>query len=568
MNSLIKRTSLLTLGVGVALATFAQDVPKGWHMLDRSKSGYYGVSVDRAYDFAKAKKLKSNTVIVAVIDSGIDTTHEDLTSVLWTNKGEIPGNGIDDDKNGYVDDIHGWNFLGSRDNSRNVEADSYESVRVYHQYKSKYDGKTIDETTLTPAERYQYEMWKRAQEEVAGGDSKTGAMELIFLKRAYTSAAKSDSILRVAMNKQTYTGKDLEAFTPSEDNAKKAKTALYGLMLGNEALDATNQDFLGDFGEYLEGEEKKAEAVDKAPENYRAEIVADNYSDINDRYYGNGNVLVSNKSALHGTHVSGIIAASRNNGKGIDGIADNVKIMMIRAVPDGDEHDKDIANAIRYAVDNGAQVINMSFGKGYSPEKIWVDDAVRYAESKGVLLVHAAGNEGKNIDSTYNYPNPVYVSDSKRASNWITVGASGPNNEKGNSLTANFSNYGKEEVDVFAPGVKIYATVPGGNVYRDLQGTSMASPVVAGVASLILQYYPALSAQQVKYAIQKSAQKPTFKVHKPGSEDDDDVNLADISKYGGVINAYEAMKVAATLKGERNKTKPATKSTVTPKAKN
>jgi subtilisin family serine protease len=291
-------------------------------------------------------------------------------------------------------------------------------------------------------------------------------------------------------------------------------------------------------------------------------VVKDNYKDFNDKFYGNGNVQVSNKSALHGTHVSGIIAASRNNGVGMDGIADNVKIMMLRAVPDGDEHDKDIALAIRYAVDNGAQVINMSFGKGFSPEKQWVDDAVKYAESKGVLLVHAAGNDAKNVDTTFNYPSPSYVKDGKRAGNWITVGASGPNNEKPNSLTAGFSNYGKKEVDVFAPGVKIYATVPGGNTYRDLQGTSMASPVVAGVAALILQYFPNLSAQQVKMVIEKSAQKPDFKVKNP--ETQDEVSLGDLSKYGGVVNAYEAVKLASTLKGERKVTKPV-KSTVKPK---
>jgi subtilisin family serine protease len=233
----------------------------------------------------------------------------------------------------------------------------------------------------------------------------------------------------------------------------------------------------------------------------------------------------------------------------MDGIADNVKIMMIRAVPDGDEHDKDIALAIRYAVDNGAQVINMSFGKGYSPEKHWVDDAVRYAESKGVLMVHAAGNDAKNIDTTFNYPTPLFL-DNKRPNNWITVGASGPKNDaNGNGLTASFSNYGKTEVDVFAPGVKIYSTVPGGNTYQNLQGTSMASPVVAGLAAFIMEYYPTLSARQVKMIIEKSAVKTTVQVKDPGTGDP--VNLADISKTGGLVNAYEAIKLASITKGEK-----------------
>ena len=562
MNSLMKRTSLFAICALVSSALLAQnDVPKGWHMMDKATSGYYGLSVDKAYSFVKAKKIKSKTVIVAVIDSGIDTTHEDLRAILWKNPKEIPGNGIDDDKNGYVDDIYGWNFLGGRD-GRSVEQDSYEAARVYHSLKSKYEGKQIDPKTLSAEEAYQYAMWKRSETEVAGGDSKTSGLELIFLKRAYTNCLKSDSILRKAIGKEKYTGKELGEFNPTDPEIKKAKNTLYALMSGNDALETTNQEFLEGFGDYVSGEEKKGEAANTAPEDYRGNIVKDNYNDFNDRFYGNGDVMASNKSALHGTHVSGIIAASRNNGVGMDGIADNVKIMMIRAVPDGDEHDKDIALAIRYAVDNGAQVINMSFGKGFSPEKKWVDDAVKYAASKNVLLVHAAGNDAKNIDSTFNYPTPVTL-DGTRPNNWITVGASG--DPKAGGLTASFSNYGKTEVDVFAPGVKIYSTVPGGNTYQNLQGTSMASPVVAGLAAFILEYYPNLSAAQVKTVIEKSSVKLTEKVKNP--ETGDMVSLSTLSRSGGLVNAYEAIKLASTIKGERKPAimKPTT--TVKPKVK-
>ena len=562
MNSSMKRTFLLALNGLVFSTLFAQkdEVPKGWHMLDKTTSGFYGLSVDKAYDFVKAKKLKSKTVIVAVIDSGIDTTHEDLKAVLWKNPKEIPGNGIDDDKNGYIDDVYGWNFLGGRD-GRSVEQDSYEAARVYHKFKSKFDGKEIDIATLNKEDAAEYEMWKRSQKEIVG-DTKSGTLELLFLKRAYTSALKSDSILRKAMGKDKYTGKELGDFTPTEADAKKAKTALYGLMAGNDAMETTNQEFLEGFGDYVSGEEKKADAGNTPPKDYRGDIVKDNYNDFSDKFYGNPDVMASTKGALHGTHVSGIIAASRKNGVGMDGIADNVRIMTLRAVPDGDEHDKDIALAIRYAADNGAKVINMSFGKSFSPEKQWVDDAVKYAESKGVLLVHAAGNDAKNLDTSYNFPTPVFQADGKRAPNWITVGASG--DPKAGGLTASFSNYGKKEVDVFAPGVKIYSTVPGGNTYQNLQGTSMASPVVAGLAAFLLEYYPALSPAQVKMVIEKSSQKPGDKVRNP--ETGDMVSLSDLSRAGGVINAYEAIKLASTIKGDR-KIAPvkSTKSTVKPK---
>jgi subtilisin family serine protease len=317
--------------------------------------------------------------------------------------------------------------------------------------------------------------------------------------------------------------------------------------------------------EYVSSEDAKMQAADAKPTPYRAEIVKDNYKDFNDKFYGNNDVMVSKNAALHGTHVSGIIGAARSNGVGMDGVADNVRIMTVRAVPDGDEHDKDIALAIRYAVDNGAKVINMSFGKGYSPEKKWVDEAVKYAEGKGVLLVHAAGNSAQNIDTSWNFPTPLFE-DEYRAPNWITVGASGPKADIATGgLTASFSNFGKKEVDVFAPGVKIYSTVPGGNTYQNLQGTSMASPVVAGLAAFILEYFPNLSAAQVKMVIEKSSQNPGVKVKTPGGSDE--VDLADISKAGGIINAYEAIKLASTLKGERSAPTKVVKSTVTPKVK-
>jgi subtilisin family serine protease len=557
---LLKRTCLFLSGILLTLALRAQndEIPKGWHMMDKSASGYYGISTDKAYQFVKSKKLKSNTIIVAVIDSGIDTLHEDLKSVLWTNPREIPDNGIDDDKNGYVDDVHGWNFLGGRD-GKNVDKDSYEAARVYHQFKSKYNGKDIDPAKLSAEEAVEYAMWKRAEGEVVG-EGKQSGLELLVMKRAYSNCVKADSVLRKAMGRETYTGKDLDSFKTDDNAVKKAKNLFFGLMSSNDAMETTNQEFLEGFGEFVDGEERKAQAANTPPPSYRDDVVKDNYEDFNDRFYGNNDVMVSNKSALHGTHVSGIIAAARNNGKGMDGIADNVRIMPLRAVPDGDEHDKDIALAIRYAVDNGARVVNMSFGKSFSPEKKWVDEAVKYAESKGVLLVHAAGNDAKNLDTTFNFPTPLLL-DGTRPNNWITVGASG--DPKAGGLTANFSNYGKKEVDVFAPGVRIYSTVPGGNTYQNLQGTSMASPVVAGLAAFILEYYPNLSARQVKMVIEKSAKKPGEKVKNPGT--DELAGLDELSRSGGIINAYEAIKLASTIKGERKPEKPVSK--VKPKAK-
>lgn len=529
---------LLTIAFGAAVSSFAQSAPNGWHLKDKTRDGYYGISLDKAYEFVKGKK--SQTVIVAVIDSGIDTTHEDLKTVLWVNPKEIPGNGKDDDQNGYTDDINGWNFIGGKD-GRNVKSDSYEVARVYHRYKAKFQN-VSDVSSLSNEDRETYAMWKKAAEQI--NNNSGDAAQLLVLRKTYEMVVKNDSILRKAIGKDVYTGTELDAFAGPTEDVKKAQKAFVYFFKANNSMDMTNKSFIDEFGQYLTGEEKKAEAAEKAPDNYRGNIVKDNEDDINDRFYGNNDVMAN--TPFHGTHVSGIIAAARKNGKGVDGIADNVKIMTIRAVPDGDEHDKDIALAIRYAVDNGARIINMSFGKSFSPEKKWVDEAVKYAETNGVLLIHAAGNDASNVDTVDNFPNPVFVQDKKRASNWLTVGASG--DPKNGGLVAGFSNFGKSEVDVFAPGHQIYSTVPGGNTYGNASGTSMASPVTAGVAAFLLSYYPALTAQQLKYAIEKSALPHSGSVKMPGS--DESVSLAALSKTGGVINAFEAAKIAAQLTGK------------------
>ena len=550
MNGSLNRWLCVGLVACLPLTMFAQgtsaktELPKGWHLLDKQKDGFYGVSVNKAYEFAKSKKLKSKTVLVAVIDSGVDTLHEDLKSILWTNPKEIPGNGIDDDHNGYVDDIHGWNFIGGKD-GRDVKDDSQEEARVYYGFKSQFDVSNLDTAALSPDDKENYHMWLKARKTIMG-ENPEGPVDMVMLHEALQRSILSDSLLAEAMGKPEFTGNELDTFQTRTTETKKAKAWFLYLFRANKIMDMTNKAFLSDFTEQVDQEDRKAAAKTNPPKDNRKDIVQDNEADINDRYYGNNDVMAGDP--MHGTHVSGIIGAERGNGKGMDGVADNVRIMMIRAVPNGDEHDKDIALAIRYAVDNGAKVINMSFGKNLSPEKVWVDSAVKYAESKGVLLIHAAGNDAADVDTTDNFPNPDFKHSAYVASNWITVGASSdPLAEPGfESYTASFSNYGKKEVDVFAPGTRIYSSLPGGNKYGNLQGTSMAAPVVTGVAALILEYYPNLTPQQVKYCIEKSAVHVVAKVKRPGA-DNPLLNMTDLSTSGGIINAYEAMKLASTL---------------------
>lgn len=523
-----------------------QTTPKGWHLLDLNNDGYHGISLNKAYEFLKGKK--SQKVIVAVLDSGVDTAHEDLKPILWRNLKEVPGNGKDDDGNGYTDDVYGWNFLGNAKGDMVVKASS-EMARVYHRYKEKYEGKDIDISNLSADEKAEYEMWKRAEKEITPAPEEQ--LNVAFIDMAVSAIQKHNKLLKEVMQKDTFTIEELQEYQPTTPKAREARTGfLTYVKLFNFEKDAKNVELIKELTDYVDTKRTAFTAKETAPEDLRKTVIGDNYNDINDKFYGNSNVMGA--FPVHGTHVSGIIGAMRN-GVGADGVADNVQIMMLRTVPNGDEYDKDIALAIRYAVDNGAKIINMSFGKGFSPEKKWVDDAVKYAESKGVLLVHAAGNDGENLEEKPSFPAPYFLGTTTRAPNFITVGASSDPRIKGQYI-ADFSNYGNKTVDVFAPGVKIWSTMPGGNNYGNLQGTSMAAPVVSGLAALIWSHYPNLTVQQVKDAIVKTVWKNDTLVNKPG-EGKDEVFYADLASSGGVINAYEAVKYADTLKTEPKKKK-------------
>ncbi|NNV56402.1 S8 family peptidase [Limnovirga soli] len=546
---MLRLKSLLILLLLATTLVNAQNNVQGWHLKDPQADGFNGISLEKTYRFLKGKK--STPVIVAVIDSGIDTTQEDLKSILWVNTKEIPGNGKDDDGNGYIDDVHGWNFLGNK-NGNNLKRANNERTRVYYEFKDKFDGKEIDTTKLTPDEKWQFAAWLKAEAQM--GVSADEKLQVQMLEAICKSIKRNDAVIRTEMNKEEYTSSDLESFVPETSKGKQAKMGYISClkMLSLEE-EPTNKELITELDEYVEGKKQNIANSIQKPEDVRAQVIGDDYYNINDKFYGNSDVM--GPDPMHGTHVSGIIAADRNNNIGINGVADNVKIMVLRAVPDGDEYDKDIALAIKYAVDNGARVINMSFGKSFSPEKKWVDEAVQYAAAKDVLLVHAAGNESHNIDSVDNFPNPRMMVNNTLAANFLTVGASGDKNVGNGQIIADFSNYGKANVDVFAPGVKIYSTLPGEKGYGFLNGTSMAAPVVTGVAALIRSYYPALSAKQVKYAIDASAEKLTDSslLQVPG---EDRVALAtDISITGGFLNANAALELAATLQPE-NTNKP------------
>ncbi len=533
----------LSLGFSLwfSIGVQAQDAPQDWQ-LRAPEEGFAGMSVEKAYRELLADK-KGQPVIVAIIDSGVEVDHEDLKDVMWVNEDEIPDNGIDDDHNGYIDDIHGWNFIGGKDGD--VAADQLEGTRLLVYYRQKFKD-VSDPSKLKKKARKEYELMKKLEKEIA---EKRQELEQNVMIYGSVQEALNRFIEAIGKDVSEITQADVAQFETDDQDLMRIKAILDNVYAqGASIIDLKEQ--LEEAYKYFESQYMYHYNPDFDPRP----IVGDNYFDSSERYYGNNHY--EGPDADHGTHVAGIVGANRHNDLGILGVADNVRIMTIRAVPDGDERDKDVANAIRYAVDNGASVINMSFGKGYSWDKQVVDEAVKYAEKHDVLLVHAAGNNGQDNDdpSNSNYPTPVYEKKGlfgpKRAKGWIEVGAAGPFLDE--TLPASFSNYGKESVDVFAPGVNIYSTTIN-NSYVAHSGTSMAAPNVAGVAALIRSYYPDLTAVQVKEAIINSVDKVHFMVTKPGTEET--VPMSELCRTGGLVNAYKALQYAAQMKGKKKKRK-------------
>lgn len=499
---------------------------KDWYQKGMSKKNM-GINLYKSYDeLLKGKTGKE--IVVAVIDGGTDISHPDLKGNIWHNPGEIPFNNVDDDNNGYVDDTVGWNFIGGA-NGAMVEFDNLEMTRLYRLMKAEYEDLDAEDISGNPQKAEKYLLYQKLKSEVTQNHLTYSSYEEQFGK-----------LVKQFEKIQTETGKkdpaisEVEGYKPSGGNGEQAKSIALSQMKRGVSFQATYDQ--------LKSQYDQVAAFAKYHYNINYDprgIVGDDYANSGEQYYGNNNV--AGPDASHGSHVAGIIGAVRDNGYGMNGIADHVKIMVVRVVPNGDERDKDVANGIRYAVDNGAKIINMSFGKSYKWDKQVVNEAVAYAVSKGVLLVHAAGNDNENNDLDPNYPNDS-LGNGQFAATWMEIGASAPSRKK---LATVFSNYGKNNVDVFAPGYQIYSTTPN-NHYEYFDGTSMAAPVVSGVAALVWSYYPQLTAVQLKDVLMKSATVNKRKVIIPGTHSK--TKFTNLSVSGGVVNVYDALKMASTIK--------------------
>lgn len=519
--------------LGITSIASAQEVDKkivNWY------NGKAGMQTEKAYK--KVKNRKSETVVVAIIDSGMDIEHEDLKGQIWVNEDEIPGNGIDDDNNGYIDDVHGWNFLGNA-NGENANDMRLERTRIYAELRKKYEDKEF--TIASEEEAKEFELYRKVKKEL---DEQRAKYEgyLQYFDFIPMAMQQVPSVVEKAIGKKEYTMKDLKKWKPKDPQSiqmKQLAMAMKSGQLTEESLAKQKKQIQG----FLDTHHN--------PDFDGRAVIGDNPNDINDTKYGNNDV--KGPDSFHGTHVGGIVGAVRGNDLGGDGVATNVKLMSLRAVPNGDEFDKDIALSIRYAVDNGAQVINMSFGKSYSPMAKEVFEAFKYADEKGVLLVHAAGNDNKDIDEEDNFPTSNYDFQEKPLKHFLTIGAS-TRYAKDDALAADFSNYGDQGVDVFAPGLEIYNTTPE-NKYEAIQGTSMACPMVSGAAAFLKSYFPSMSMAQIKDVLLETADIHTGELHiKPGGQhmgmEPDMVDFGTLSVTGGTINLYSAVKRCLELEGK------------------
>lgn len=533
----MKKTRLFIALLGISILPFIglaqskkEKAPENWYNLDYKTDGVMGISTEKAYELLKGRK--ASPVIVAVIDGGVDVEHEDLKDVLWINKKEAKPNGKDDDNNGYIDDKYGWNFIGGA-NGENVHYDNLEVTRLVRKYDPLYSS-VLPSTKLNEQQRREFVAYQKMI-----ADYTTKMDEASFGNNNYSRLKDNvDKIIaEIGKDPKDITKADIENYK-TESRELKTTISIVKRAISEDSFEKFYKE-LNEAVKYFSAQVK----YHLNKEYDSRHIVGDNYEDATERYYGNPDV--KGPDASHGTHVAGIIAAKRNNNIGINGVADNVQIMAVRVVPDGDERDKDVANGIRYAVDNGAKIINMSFGKGYAYNKKAVDEAIRYAQEKDVLLVHAAGNDGKDIDINPNFPTKYFTDENEavtgEAKNWITVGATSWKLD--DNLLAEFSNYGYRTVDVFAPGVAIKSTMPE-NKYEEQQGTSMAAPVVSGLAAILRSYFPSLTAEEVRNIIIKSVTKvdQKVKIKKDGSTKK--VYLDEISVSGGIVNAYNAVAEA------------------------
>ena len=528
-----------------------------WYNCSFDKDNVYGAEVNKAYDFLKGKKMKKRPV-VALIGSGIDVEHEDLKQAIWFNPKE-KADGKDNDKNGLVDDINGWNFLGGKD-GQVMESTMREGDREFLRLKDKYadymfDGKDYykiinEKMTKVPApenvDEFNYYRFNVMPESPIAGSY--GGWVLVQAVKEY--AAKFDKMMRERFPNKELTQEDFNiCYDPKAPRDSLAEVAFMVCAYGFSIYQTDKWDavYAGiKSGAQIQQSQAEYEAkVKQFGSDGRATIIGDNYLDINDNKYGN-NVLLTTDASI-GTMEAGIIAGKRDNGLGGNGIMDQAEIMTLRVSANGEPYLKDIALAIRYAVDHGADVILLPVQNSLYPEdqKKWISEALEYAESKGVLAITPAWEASQDLSKDIYFPNR-WMTGKKELTNLMVVSSS---DKEGNpSMT---SNYGAKEVDLYAPGIDIYSTYTG-DTYQTGTGIGLAAATTVGVAALLKAYYPQLTGTQIRNILLESVtSRKDVEVEKGirvnGQASQDLFLFGDLCLSGGILNAYQAVVAADKL---------------------
>ncbi|WP_053002641.1 S8 family serine peptidase [Kordia jejudonensis] len=509
---------------------------QNWQHSDPSKDTISGISTFLAHDFLKDKKSKPITI--AIIDSRFDITHKDLEDILWINADEIPNNNIDDDNNGYIDDIHGWNFLGNS-NGKQVYRTNGEYTRLIREYKPIFDN--YKERKIPKRLRNKFDRYKSALEEY-DNEIKIVDENIRYLDSLDELRIKIETKLTSILPKTKLSVKLIDSLSKiNEKSIEELK--ILRTLIAKEDWAKSRRDY----------EKLKLSFLLNLDSDGR-DIIGDKSDNINDTFYGNNKIYIDSSGNRHSHAIKtiGVIFAKKNSEIGVTGIIRNeAKAMILPVAPYGDTHDKDIALAIRYAVDNGADIINMSLGKEFSLYEDWVIDAIKYASINDVLIIKSAGNRRFDLDKVLNYPNDAKNHSKEYVDNFLKVGAT--TNKIDSTLVHNNSSYGKKEVDIFAPGKFVFTTL-NDQKYGYRSGTSLSSALVSGIAGLIRSYYPNLTASEVKQIIMESGVSYDIMVNKPSTSDKKElVPFSSLSKSGKIVNAYNALLMAEEVSKKKNR---------------
>lgn len=528
-----------------------------WYNCSFGEDGVYGAEVNKAYEFLKGKKVKKRPV-VALIGTGLDVEHEDLKQAIWVNPGE-QADGKDRDKNGFIDDINGWNFLGGK-NGQVMERLIQEGDREFLRLKDKYadyitsngeffkiiDGKRVK--VSAPENLSEYSYYKNVVMPESQLARIYGGWNMAYVIAEYGQKFKED--LRAKFPGQRITLQEFQTcYDPNAPQDTLSDVTFTLIATAFQLYKTDDLDFV--YKTFVEtgvarGKESYEEALKAYGYDGRKDIVGDDYLNINDNKYGN-NVLLTSDAGL-GTMQGGIIGGKRGNGLGNDGIMDEAEIMALRVTASGGEpYIKDMVLAIRYAADHGVDIIVLPQQNTLYPDgqKEWMIEALRYAESKGILVIVPAWELSQDLAKQTFYPNRRMTGD-KELTNLMVISSS---DKEGNpSLNA---NYGAKELDLFAPGINIYSAYTG-DTYQIGSGVGLASASVAGVAALIKAYYPHLTGSQIRDILLESVtSRKGVEVEKgievDGKQTQDLFLFDDLCLSGGILNAYQAIMAADKL---------------------